>query len=151
MIRLAFAFAVSAFLAGCATHAGFSKGERARAEVTATEITFAKTMADRDLKGFTSHLAHDTVFFSGPKPLHGPQAVTDFWARFYAQPAPPFSWKPDQVEVLEGGTLALSTGPVHNMQGKLINRFVSIWRQESPGVWKIIFDRGEPVCDCEKK
>jgi hypothetical protein len=30
--------------------------------------------------------------------------------------------------------------------GKLISRFTSIWRQEAPGRWRIVFDNGEPVC-----
>jgi hypothetical protein len=71
--------------------------------------------------------------------------VTDAWARFYEKPKAPFSWKPDEVEVLSSGTLALSSGPVHDPEGKLIGRFMSIWRMEQPGVWKIVFDKG---CNC---
>ena len=44
-------------------------------QVMATERAFAKTMADRDLKGFASFRADDTVFFSGPTPLRGKAAV----------------------------------------------------------------------------
>jgi len=29
--------------------------------------------------------------------------------------------------------------------------FTSIWRMEAPGVWRIVFDKGNPECDCEKK
>ena len=28
--------------------------------------------------------------------------------------------------------------------------FTSIWRLEAPGVWRIIFDKGNEVCDCPK-
>jgi len=28
--------------------------------------------------------------------------------------------------------------------GKPIARFNSIWRQEAPGVWRIVFDKGQP-------
>lgn len=63
-----------------------------------------------------------------------------------AAAAPPFSWEPDVVEVLESGTLALSSGPVLDPAGKLIGRFNSIWRREAPGVWRIVFDRGSEVC-----
>ena len=34
--------------------------------------------------------------------------------------------------------------------GKLIATFTSVWRQESPGVWRIVFDKGNEVCDCAK-
>jgi hypothetical protein len=77
--------------------------------------------------------------------------VIEGWTRFYAKPAAPFSWEPAQVEVLESGTLALSTGPVHDPQGKLIGCFSSIWRQEAPERWRIVFDRGSGPQECEKR
>ena len=116
-------------------------------QVMATERAFAKTMADRDLKGFASFVADDTVFFSGPTPLRGKAAVVAFWKRFYEKPEAPFSWEPDQVEVLDSGQLALSTGPVRDAAGKVFARFNSIWRQEAPGVWRIVFDKGERLCE----
>ena len=54
------------------------------------------------------------------------------------------------MEVLDSGTLALSSGPVHDPQGKLAATFTSIWRLEAPGIWRIIFDKGNEVCDCPK-
>ena len=114
--------------------------------MAATERAFAKTMADRDLDAFGRFLSEETVFFSGPTPLRGKASVIGFWKRFYEKPAAPFSWRPDHIEALDSGTLALSTGPVFDPAGACIGRFNSIWRQESPGVWKIIFDKGQP-CD----
>ena len=92
----------------------------------------------------------DAVFFSGDKPLRGRQAVADAWKRFYDKPDAPFSWKPSTVEVLDSGTLALSSGPVYDPKGKNFATFTSIWRLEAPGVWRIIFDKGNDVCDCAK-
>jgi ketosteroid isomerase-like protein len=146
------ALALSALIAGCAApHATMSTGAAAREQVIAAERAFAKTMADRDLKAFGNFVSQDTVFFSGPTPLHGKQAVIDFWSRFYAQPAAPFSWEPEQVEVLDSGSLALSSGPVRDAKGQLIGCFSSIWRQEAPGQWRVVFDKGGVPADCEKK
>lgn len=111
-------------------------------QVADTERAFAKTMADRDLAAFSSFLSEETVFFSGPEPLRGKQAVTAWWKRFYEKPEAPFSWKPDRVQAINSGTLALSTGPVFDPAGKCIGSFTSIWRQEAPGVWRILFDKG---------
>jgi hypothetical protein len=61
-------------------------------------------------------------------------------------PAAPFSWEPEQVEVLPSGTLAPSTGPVRDPAGKLTGTFTSIWRREGPGRWRILFDMGCPAC-----
>ena len=56
------------------------------------------------------------------------------------------------AQVRESGTLAISSGPVRDPSGKRTGTFNSIWRLESPGVWKIIFDKGCPriACDCAK-
>jgi len=144
-------------VAGCASaprqtttegRTGPSAQER---EVADTERAFAKTMADRDFAAFNSFLSNEAVFFSGPEPRRGKQAVSEWWQRYYQQPKAPFSWEPDQVEVLESGNLALSTGPVRNSEGKLIARFSSIWRLEAPHTWRIVFDQGCEVCaECAK-
>ncbi len=119
-------------------------------EVADTERAFAKTMADRDLAAFSTFIASDAVFFSGPEPRRGKQAVVEFWKRFYDKPEPPFSWRPETVEVLDSGTLALSSGPVFDPSGKQFATFTSIWRLEAPGTWRIVFDKGNSVCDCAK-
>lgn len=56
----------------------------------------------------------------------------------------PFSWEPDQVEVIQSGTLAFSTGPVRNAEGVIVSRFNSVWRLED-GAWRVLFDKGEPL------
>jgi ketosteroid isomerase-like protein len=119
-------------------------------QVADTERAFAATMKARDHAAFSSFLSDEAVFFMGAGPLHGKQAVAEAWKRFYEKPAAPFSWEPDEVEVLASGTLAISGGPVYGPGGKLISRFSSIWRLEAPGRWRIVFDRGSPVCDCQK-
>jgi len=116
-------------------------------EVRATEIAFAKTLADRDAQAFRRMIAPDVVWFAD-KPLRGPDEVLSRWQKFFDAPQPPFSWSPEQVEVQAGGKLALSTGPVVNAAGKRIATYTSIWRRERDGQWRIIFDRGCPVCDC---
>jgi len=123
---------------------------RAGREVADTERAFARTMADRDYMAFKSFLSDDAVFFSGSTPLRGKQRVADAWRRFFEKTEAPFSWQPEQVEVLESGELALSTGPVHDAHGKLFATFTSIWRREAPGQWRIVFDKGADVCDCAK-
>src|SRR5438552_896785 len=58
----------------------------------------------------------------------------------------PFSWEPEDVEVLDSGTLAMNSGPVRDPKGVLIATFTSIWRLEDSGKWRIIFDKGNRVC-----
>jgi ketosteroid isomerase-like protein len=132
--------------AGAAASAGDDLASLA-AEVRATEIAFAKTLADRDVKTFKRMIAPDVIWLADV-PLRGPEQVLTRWQKFFDAPQPPFSWSPDTVEVQAGGKLALSTGPVMNPAGKRVGTYTSIWRREPGGEWRIIFDRGCPACDC---
>jgi ketosteroid isomerase-like protein len=118
-----------------------------RQQVEDTERAFAATMADRDHDAFTSFLSGEAVFFSGETPLRGKQQVADAWKPYFEDPDAPFSWEPQQVEVLDSGTLALSSGPVSDPGGKPVATFTSIWRLEASGKWRIIFDKGNRACD----
>jgi ketosteroid isomerase-like protein len=84
------------------------------------------------------------VFFAGTTPLRGRDAVLAAWQAFFAGPAAPFSWEPDQVEVLQSGDLALSTGLVKDPEGVVTARFNSIWRRQRDGRWLVVFDKGGP-------
>lgn len=115
-----------------------------RDQVWAAELAFAKSMADRDLNAFGQFISDEAIFFSGKTVLTGKASVVAAWASFFGGQTPPFSWQPDQVEVLASGTLALSTGPVRDPAGREIARFNSIWRLESGQVWRVVFDKGSP-------
>jgi ketosteroid isomerase-like protein len=91
------------------------------------------------------------VFFSRKGVLRGKEAVVAGWKPFFEGGAAPFSWEPETVEVLGSGTLALSSGPVRDPEGKPIGTFNSIWRREAGGRWRVIFDKGCPPCDCGPK
>lgn len=120
-------------------------------QVRKTETAFAKTMADRDAAAFEKFLSPDAVFMSNGQATRGPKAVAERWKRFFDGPNAPFSWAPEFVEVLESGTLALSSGPVRDPAGKRVGTFNSVWRRESDGQWKIVFDNGCPACNCDAK
>ncbi len=100
-------------------------------------------MADRDLEAFKTYLSDEAVFFTSvTTPLRGAPAVVEAWARYFEGPAAPFSWSPDVVVVLDSGALALSSGTVRNREGELTGRFNTIWRLESDGQWRVVFDKG---------
>jgi ketosteroid isomerase-like protein len=121
-----------------------------RQQVFTTERAFAHTMADRDLAAFTGFVSEEAVFFSGSGPLRGKAQIAAGWQRFFDKKEAPFNWQPERVEVLDSGTVALSTGPVFDPAGKRIGTFTSVWRQEAPGTWRIILDKGEDACDCPR-
>jgi ketosteroid isomerase-like protein len=114
-------------------------------QVIAVEQAFAKTMADRNFQAFASFLSPEAVFFSGTRVFRGAPAVAADWQQYFAGSQAPFSWRPDHVEVLDSGKLALSTGPVYQ-DHTIVGRFSSIWRLDAPNTWHIVFDKGEAVC-----
>lgn len=142
-IRIA-AAALSAALVACSSISAPASSESARDQVWAAELAFARTMADRSLDRFSEFVAEEAVFFAGTTALRGRIKVVEGWAGFFAGPDAPFSWEPDQVEVLESGRLAWSTGPVRDPTGKIVARFNSIWRLEPSGRWRVVFDKGSP-------
>lgn len=143
----AWALGLTMTMAASAQGAGTPDLEVLRQQVFAAERAFARTMAERDHGAFARHVSEQALFFNGRQVLRGREAVAAGWKRLYEGPAAPFSWEPDQVEVLADGTLALSTGPVRDPAGKLVGRFSSIWRQEAPGLWRVVFDRGEAASE----
>jgi ketosteroid isomerase-like protein len=113
-----------------------------RKQVMESERAFAATMKARDFDGFARFVADEAIFFGTEGPLRGKQAITKGWRQFYDKPQAPFSWEPEEVEVVESGTLAYSGGPIYNPAGQRIGRFNSIWRLRAPGQWEVVFDRG---------
>jgi uncharacterized protein (TIGR02246 family) len=142
---------ISMFMLVVASAARPSNAELKK-QVADTERAFAATMKARDHRAFAGFLAEEAVFFSGPgSVLRGREAVANAWRKFYDGPQAPFSWEPEEVEVVASGTLAYSGGPVYDASGRRIGRFNSIWRLEAPGRWRVVFDRGDQPCDCKAK
>ena len=126
-------------------------GERGadwESQVRETERAFAKTMAGRDHAAFVAFLAQEAVFLSAKGPLRGREAVAAGWKPYFEGPHAAFSWEPEHVAVVESGTLALSSGPVRDPEGRRVGTFTSTWRREADGKWRIVLDSGCPPCEC---
>lgn len=119
-------------------------------QVFVAESTFAASFARRDTAAFAALVAPDAVFF-GRDVLRGRAAVVEGWRPLLTSPEPPFSWRPDVVELASDGTLALSSGPVFAPDGRQTGVFNSVWRREPDGRWRVVFDKGSPVCDGARK
>ncbi len=116
-------------------------------QVEAVERAFAKSMADRDIDAFRELVSEEAVFLGGGTALRGRQAVLEHWSRYFEGATAPFSWEPETVAVLESGRLGISTGPVLNAEGVRTSTYTSIWRLNSAGEWRIVFDKGDRYCE----
>ena len=105
------------------------------------------------MASFATFIADEAIFMGAgeaPRVLRGKPAIVAAWKQYFDGPTPPFSWEPEIVEVLDSGSLALTSGPVHDPGGGLIGLFNSIWRLEADGRWRVLFDRGSQVCPVNK-
>lgn len=114
-------------------------------QVRDAERAFARTMADRDHAAFTSFLADEAIFLGPKEVLRGRDAVAAGWKRYFEAKQAPFAWEPERVEVIDSGTLAISTGPVNDPSGKRVGTFTTTWRRESDGKWRVVLDSGCPM------
>jgi ketosteroid isomerase-like protein len=141
-----FFFVILALGAGPGNVLAQNEASLLQQQVADRERAFAQTMADRDHAAFTALLSEEAVFFGSGGVLRGKEEVARGWQPLFEGPGAPFSWEPEEVEVLESGTLAYSSGPVYDPQGVRVGTFNSVWRLHSDGGWRIVFDKGCPPC-----
>ena len=120
------------------------------ADVRCREIAFSRAAEERDLASFLSFLDDDARFV-GNEVLRGPDDIASAWQVFFAADGPTIKWRPQFVEVLASGDLALTRGPYRLLaegpDGEAVEEwgtFNSIWRKDAKGHWRIIFDAGNP-------
>jgi len=117
-------------------------------DVRCREIAFSQSVENQDAAAFASFIDADARFVGGSV-QRGADAVVAAWSVFFGEAAPKIMWRPQYIEVLEDGTLALSRGPfrmvVTDADGaskEFWGTFNSVWRKHDDGTWKIVFDAG---------
>lgn len=120
----------------------------AKNDVRCREIAFSRSVETKDIEAFRSFLDDDARFV-GRSVMSGPNAITEAWKVFFADDGPAIKWRPQFVEVLEDGTLALTRGPYRMIakdpEGNSVENwgtFNSIWRKNVDGEWRVVFDAG---------
>lgn len=116
--------------------------------VRCAEIAFSQAAEQRDLERFVQSLDTDARFI-GETVLNGPENIAAAWAPFFDSEGPAIRWRPQFVEVLENGQLALTRGPYRletaAEDGSVTahwGTFNSVWRRDDQGQWKVVFDAG---------
>lgn len=130
-----------------------SAGADTTDEVRCHEIGFSIAAETQDAESFASFIDQDARFVSD-RVLRGPTEITEAWTVFFAEAGPTIKWRPQIVEVLEDGKLALSRGPFRviapDAEGEPAESwgtFNSVWRLQDDGSWKVVFDAGSPAAE----
>jgi ketosteroid isomerase-like protein len=119
-------------------------------DVRCREVGFSRSVEAQDQESFSSFVDPDARFVGG-RVDRGREAVTKAWAVFFTGDLPSIKWRPQIIEVLETGELALSrglyrvidkdeSGEVRESWGT----FNSVWRLNADGEWLVVFDAGSP-------
>ena len=125
--------------------------EAAKREIRIADLELAKAVADRSLEAFVAKVDDDAVFF-GRDISRGKEAVSKAWLPFFTDGSLFLRWHPTQVEVSSSGDLGYSIGEYERIgkdaSGKpdtATGSYVSIWRRQPSGRWKIVLDIGTPA------
>jgi len=118
------------------------------AVVWCQEVAFSQSAENRDIDAFRSYLDDDARFV-GRSVVRGPDEIVAAWHVFFSEDGPAIKWRPQFVEVLKDGTLALTRGPyrmiVKDPEGNEVEHwgtFNSVWRKHEDGDWRVVFDAG---------
>jgi ketosteroid isomerase-like protein len=139
-MKIISATALALALAGCASQPATMDST---ASLAAAETAFAAHSVREDMRAaFLAAFAPDGVF------VRNGWTVATEWLR--DRPAPPIvlDWRPQYVEVAASGELGLSTGPwkitskAKPETPPAYGQFVSVWRREGTGPWKVVVDLG---------
>ncbi len=84
-------------------------------------------------------------------PTTGPEAIRKVMEPIFANPGFSLRWNPKRAEILISGDLGFTTGRyerrVKDDQGREAiehGTYVTVWRKQVDGNWKIILDTGSP-------
>ena len=139
---------VGIFLFALNTHSVMADEADAITEVRCSEIAFSLSIENEDRDAFAALIDEDARFIGGSA-LRGRTNVLDAWSVFFDADGPDLIWRPEIIEVLESGDLALSRGPYRlrsrDENGEVTEEwgtFNSVWRKNGNGEWRVIFDAG---------
>ena len=120
-------------------------------ELMEADRNFARDTASRGVDGWVEAFAEDGKMVSGGPILEGHAAIREAMGAL-SRPGYSLGWEPLFAEVSSSGDLGFTHGTyrreVQREGGEPIvetGRYVTIWRRDPPGVWKVVLDIGNPT------
>jgi len=126
--------------------------DAAMAALLQVDRDFAKTGAAKNIDSFMSFIAEDVRFYSEGVMRTGKLIFREGWAKGFADPNWTISWAPLYAEAAQSADVGYTTGSfeIHDKtpDGTPVVRkgsYVTIWRKQSDGGWKVALDIGSFV------
>jgi ketosteroid isomerase-like protein len=123
----------------------------ARQAIMDADRAFARATADSGVAGWVSHFADDGVQFRSGGTVSGHAGIRELMAPVFADTNFSLTWEPVTGEVSLSGDLGYTVGRYQS--GYLgagdsstvsTGSYVTIWRRQPDGSWKVALDIGNP-------
>jgi ketosteroid isomerase-like protein len=122
--------------------------EAERAALLAADKAWSQMVSDMDK--VTSVLADDAAFFGNGMPrIVGKAAIRQAWTDMSKAPGFSIGWVPEGAVVAKSGDLGYTFGSnqftLNDAKGAQVTtkgKYVTIWRKQADGSWKVIMDTG---------
>ena len=140
---------VAIFLAGALTTHLMHAITDPREALMQADRDFDKATAAKGVDGWVSFFAEDGKMYGrGGDLVTGRAGIRELMAPRFADPKATLRWEPTFAAVSKSGDLGYTTGKSKGRtveDGKLMERegrYLSIWRKQKDGSWKVEIDHG---------
>jgi ketosteroid isomerase-like protein len=143
------------FVLGIATQRSGALAGANRDALLAADRAFDAATADKKLDGFSSFLADNVSTLRADQPvLRGKAAMQNAWKPLLENQSISLRWQPISAEISKSRDLGYTVGSYTvtrtDEKGASIagtGKYLTLWRLQSDGSWKVEFDTGVPDTD----
>ena len=125
--------------------------EQERQALLEADIAFAEDVAQGGAEAWTSYFAPDGRMFGSDGWVTGHNAIMEYAGEMFADEMAQLSWTPEVAEVAAFGDMGYTIGTYKFVQGgpdgelvRMNGTYVTIWRKQNDGSWKVAVDIGNP-------
>jgi uncharacterized protein (TIGR02246 family) len=144
----AFSAALCAALVACTQMPDLETERQALLDL---DIAFMQEVARGGGEAWASYFAEDGRMFSGDGWVVGRDAIREHMTEVFADSTLGLRWKPDLADVSVLGDMGYTIGTYRlTSRGEsgapvdMSGTYLTIWRKESDGTWKVAVDIGNP-------
>lgn len=143
------------FVLGIATQRSGALAVANRDALLAADRAFDAATADKKMDGFSSFLADNVSTLRADQPvLRGKAAMQNAWKPLLENQSISLRWQPISADISKSRDLGYTVGSYTvtrtDEKGASIvgtGKYLTIWRLQSDGSWKVEFDTGVPDTD----